>query len=106
MRINRLNLAGPLACASMISACAGSSPPVATPPRLTLPPAAIEPCRLPVLPSAPTRADLDAAYLERGERLVACELARRLAVETFEAQQTLDARWRDSLRPRRWWRPR
>lgn len=106
MRTNPLSLAAPLACASMIGACASSSPPAATPPRLALPPAAAEPCRLPVLPPEPTRADLETAYLERGEQLVACELARRLAVETFAAQQALDARWREAIRPRPWWRRR
>jgi len=43
---------------------------------------ALEPCRLPVLPDGPiTWADLERVYLERGEALVECDQARRLALE-------------------------
>lgn len=94
-----------LACASMTGACASASPPAAAPPRLTLPSAATEPCRLPTLPPEPTRADLEIGYLTRGEALVACELARRLATETFTTQQALEARWREAVAPRRRWWP-
>lgn len=43
---------------------------------------ALEPCRLPVLPDGPiTWADLERVYLERGEAIVSCDQARRLALE-------------------------
>jgi hypothetical protein len=64
------------------------------PPRLTLPDEAVQPCQLAVLPDRPTRADLDAAYVTRGAQLVACEGARRLAVETLLAERALQDRAR------------
>jgi len=53
---------------------------------LTLPEAARTPCRLPVLPDNPTQADLDAAYLARGEAVAVCDGRRDLAVQSFDAQ--------------------
>lgn len=53
---------------------------------LTLPTAARTKCRLPVLPDNPTQADLDAAYLARGEAIAVCEGRRDLAVQSFDAQ--------------------
>ena len=92
----------PLASLSMIASCAVSLPSSAPPPRLNLPTAAITPCVLPVLPEAPSRADLDVAYAERGARLVACEGARRLAVETLLAERAIQDQWRAEIdrRPR------
>lgn len=92
----------PLASLVMIASCASSPPPSAPPPRLSLPTAATTPCVLAVLPEAPTQADLDVAYAERGARLVACEGARRLAVETLMAERALQDRWREATgeRPR------
>lgn len=58
-------------------------------PRLSLPTAATAPCRLPILPDAPTQADLERVYVERGAALIACDGARRLAVAAFEAQNAL-----------------
>jgi hypothetical protein len=52
---------------------------------------------LAVLPEAPTRADLDVAYAERGAGLVACEGARRLAVESLLAERALQDRWRADI---------
>lgn len=85
-----------LACALMIASCANSPPPSrAAPPSLTLPAAALRPCRLATLPPDATLADLETAYARRGADLAACDAARALAVEAFRAQQTLD-RGRDS----------
>ncbi|MDP1642065.1 MAG: hypothetical protein Q8L59_07755 [Phenylobacterium sp.] len=37
----------------------------------------------------PTLADLEIGYVTRGAQIVACDAARRLAVETYEAQRSL-----------------
>ncbi|WP_439476190.1 hypothetical protein [Brevundimonas sp.] len=81
--------------------CAASLPPSAEPPRLTLPEAAATPCVLELLPAAPTLADLEVAYVERGARLVACENARASAVETLTAERALQDRWRGETDARR-----
>ena len=85
-------LIAPIGCAIMTANCAASRPPSVTPPRLILPDEAIRPCQLAVLADRPTRADLDAAYVTRGAQLVACEAARRLAVETLLAERALHDR--------------
>jgi hypothetical protein len=82
-----------LACAIMTAGCATSRPDPVKPPRLTLPDAALKACVLPVLPADPTTADLDAAYLARGAQIVACDGARRLAVETLTAERRLTDEW-------------
>lgn len=92
----------------MTASCAASLPPSAEPPRLTLPLAATTPCILERLPDTPNEADLEIAYMERGARLVACEGARGLAVETLMAERVLQDRWhRETVarhRPRVWFR--
>jgi len=85
---------GLLALSGMTVSCAASLPPSADPPRLVLSPAAATPCVLERLPETPTQGDLDVAYVERGLRLVACESARALAVETLLAERALQDRWR------------
>ena len=97
-----------LALASMTANCAASRPPSAAPPRLILPRAAATPCVLERLPEAPTQADLEVAYVERGARLVACESARALAVETLVAERALQDQWQRGIeaRPRRRFRLR
>lgn len=87
----------------MIASCAVLPPPSAEPPRLILPQAAATPCVLERLPEAPTQADLEVAYVERGVRLVACEGARALAVDTLLAERALQDQWRreTGARPRR-----
>jgi len=96
-----------LALPGMTASCAASLPLSAELPRLTLPREATTPCVLERLPQAPTQADLDVAYIERGARLVACENARALAVETLTAERALQDRWRrenDSRRRPAIWR--
>ena len=42
-----------------------------------------------VLPGVATIADLEAAYVQRGEQLVRCDGARRLAVETLLTERAM-----------------
>lgn len=84
----------------MTTSCAGWRPILATePPRLVLPDAARRPCALAVLPDDPVRADLEAAYMVRGAQIVACDGARRLAVDTLLAERDAQDRWRMSRWP-------
>lgn len=92
--ISPLMRIAPLVCAIMTASCAGSPPPSVLPPRLTLPQAALKPCRLDRLPAAPTQADLEASYMARGQALAECDAARQTAVETLEAERALQDRWR------------
>ena len=85
---------GSVASLIMIARCAVSPPRSAPPPRLALPAEATTPCRLDRLPDRPTLADLEASYMARGADLVACDAARRLAVETLAAEHALQERWR------------
>jgi len=84
------NTAALIACAAMTASCAGS-PPISTvaPTRLTLPEVAKRPCALTTLPAEPTAGDLDTAYVLRGAQIVACDGARRLAVETLLAERAM-----------------
>ncbi|KRB52675.1 MAG: hypothetical protein IV099_11660 [Phenylobacterium sp.] len=54
-----------------------------------MPEVAKRPCHLRRLPPSPTTADLEVSFAMRGADLAACELARKLAVETFDAQSAL-----------------
>ena len=62
-------------------------PPAPDPVRLSVPIEATRPCRLVTLGPSPTLADLESAYLARGEALVACDAARRLALATLMAER-------------------
>ena len=70
-----------------------------------LPEIAAAPCALARLPKAPDRADLEIAYMTRGAQLVACDGARRLAVETLLAERAMRDRWGADQAParRRFW---
>jgi hypothetical protein len=82
------------ACMIMTASCAASRPPSAVaPPRLILPEAATRPCDLAVLPEGATAADLEAVYVRRGGQVLACDAARRLAVETLAAERKLIDAW-------------
>ncbi|WP_374389930.1 hypothetical protein [Brevundimonas sp.] len=88
--LNRIAL---IACAVMTTSCAASrQTSTVAPARLLLPEAATRPCALAVLPAGPTVADLEAAYVLRGSQIVACDGARRLAVETLLAERALQDR--------------
>jgi len=79
-----------LVCMAMIASCA-VSPRISTvaPPRLALPDATLRPCSLATLPAEPTVGDLEAGYMLRGAQVVACDGARRLAVETLIAERAM-----------------
>ena len=84
-----------IVCVSMTAACASWLPTSAPPPdpvrapRVAVPETALEPCKLITLPTDReiTWAELEAAYLLRGQHLVACEMARQLAVDTLMAER-------------------
>ena len=90
MPMNPWKAVAPIVCAAMTASCAGS-PPVSTaaPVRLALPETARRPCALAILPAEPTASDLEAAYVERGAQIAACDGARRMAVETLDAERTM-----------------
>lgn len=92
--LSRWTPLAPLVCASMIAGCAISPPPSVPPPQLILPEAATTPCRLDRLPDAPTQADLEASYANRGAALVLCDAARAMAADTLRNERALQARWR------------
>lgn len=71
------------------------------PPRLSIPTAATQPCRLDLLPETQTVGDLRASYARRGEALVICDGARDLAVQTLIAERELQDRWREETQPKR-----
>jgi hypothetical protein len=76
------------ACATLTASCASRPPSSA--PRIETPAEAARPCGLYRLPERPTQADLEIGYANRGAQLVACESARRLAVQTHEAEHALE----------------
>lgn len=58
-----------------------------------MPATATTTCALPRLPEAPTLADLESAYTARGAALIACDGARRLAVETHAGEHVDEDAW-------------
>ena len=82
-------LSGLLGFTTLIGGCAKPPPTSVAAPRLALAAEARAPCALHMLPSQPTLSDLEIGYVTRGAQIVACDAARRLAVETYEAQQAL-----------------
>ena len=96
-----LTLIGLIALVAPTANCASSSPiSLDVPPRIEMPQTASAPCELYVLPPHPSQGDLDIGYATRGAQLVACDVARRLAVATFEAEHKLQKK--QPVR-RRWW---
>jgi hypothetical protein len=85
----------------MTSNCASSPRTFKAAPRLDMPTEALRPCTLVRLPERATQADLDIAYASRGAELVACDAARRLAVQTHEAEHQLEERLTDPKTPRK-----
>ena len=55
--------------------------------------AATKSCRLPRLAQPATLGALEAAYVERGAAILACDQARAAVVETLEAEHALIDRW-------------
>lgn len=79
-----------LACALTTTSCASRLPASPAAPRLEMPTEARQPCELHRLPQVPTQADLEVGYATRGAQIVACDAARRLAVETLDAEHALE----------------
>jgi hypothetical protein len=80
---------GLLACAPTIASCA-SSPTLPAAPRIEAPPEARRTCEIHLLPERPTLADLEIGYATRGAQIAACDAARRLAVQTHDAEHALE----------------
>lgn len=83
MRLSRLIMVALTGFVALTGGCATLRPSIAAPapPRIEPPELATQACRLPILPEGPvTWADLERVYLERGEALIACDQARRLAL--------------------------
>jgi hypothetical protein len=55
-----------------------------------MPAEAARACSLYLLPTAPTRVDLEIGYATRGAQVVACDAARALAVQTHQAEHALE----------------
>lgn len=89
--MRRWILCAPIACALMTSSCAKPRPVLPAAPQLGMPSEARRPCELHRLPAIPTQADLEIGYATRGAQIVACDAARRLAVETHDAEHGLEA---------------
>lgn len=49
---------------------------------------ASRPCDLHRLPETPTVGDLEVGYMIRGRQIADCDAARRLVVQTLEAERT------------------
>lgn len=77
-------------CATLTASCASRIPTSPAAPRIATPAEAARPCALYVLPEAPTHADLEIGYATRGAQIVACDAARRLAVQTHDAEHALE----------------
>lgn len=90
---------GLFACAPMIASCA-SSPTLPAAPRIETPPEARRTCEIHLLSERPTLADLEIGYATRGAQIVACDAARRLAVQTHEAEHALEEQARRPAKPR------
>lgn len=84
-----------LGCALMMSSCA-TRPVSPAAPRLAMPAEARRACELHRLPDGATQADLEVGYATRGAQIVACDAARRLAVETHNAEHVLEEEARGS----------
>ncbi len=90
--ICRFRLTVLIVCALTMTSCAASRPTSGVaPPRLTLPAQAVRPCELHRMPADATLADLEIGYVTRGAQIVACDTARRLAVETLRAERAAQA---------------
>jgi hypothetical protein len=68
-----------------------------------MPQEAMRPCTLQRLPEHPTVGDLESAFEARGGALIACNAARRLAVDTYFAQQKLVEDQQEGRKSRGWW---
>ena len=88
-------------CAMLTASCANSRPSLPAAPQIEMPAQARAPCDLYRLPDAPTQADLEIGYATRGAQVAACDAARKLAVETHDAEHALEAEGRGKRAGRR-----
>jgi hypothetical protein len=68
-----------------------------------MPQEASRPCTLYRLPENPRASDLETGYAARGADLLACDAARRLAVQTHDAEHRLEAKQARARASRPWW---
>jgi hypothetical protein len=92
--MNRWTLIASLGFALSTSACASKLRTLPAAPQLTMPTEATRPCELSRLPANPTLADLELGYARRGVQILACDGARRLAVQTHADEHALEAKAR------------
>ncbi len=59
------------------------------PPELVLPPEVARPCDLATLTDDASLVALEAAYMRRGQQLLACDAARAMAVEILKTERSL-----------------
>ena len=85
-------------CAMLTASCASPRPSLPAAPQIEMPAQARVPCDLYRLPDGATQADLEIGYATRGAHVAACDAARRLAVETHDAEHALEARGRGERR--------
>lgn len=89
-----------LVCASMTTSCAGFVPrsvqdaPEADPPQVQAPAEVLLPCLLATLPPAPTNADRDTIFAERGLGILQCDTKRELAVLALQKEHDAMAAWK------------
>ena len=77
-------------CAIAIGGCATPARISRAAPRIETPAEAKRACEIYRLPAAPTIADLEIGYATRGSQILACDAARRLAVDTHDAEHALE----------------
>ena len=78
-------------CAMLTVSCAAPRQTLPAAPQLEMPLTARRPCDLHRLPETATEADLEVGYAARGIQIAACDAARRLAVDTHDAEHALEA---------------
>lgn len=88
--MSRWILTACLAFGLTTSSCAKPPPRLPAAPRLAMPEEARRPCELPRLPESATMAELEVVFASRGAAIVSCDAARRLAVETLDAEHALE----------------
>ena len=100
MRTNRSILTALTACVMLTTACARPVPPSAIPraPQREMPATARQACALPLLPATATWADLEEVVVARGAALIACDVARQLAVDVHDAEHADEAAWLNNPR--------
>lgn len=102
-RLTRIALVG---CGMLMTSCAGWTPRLTGAPQIEMPAEARKACSLSRLPENPTEGDLEALAQSRGADIVACDAARRLAVQIHDDEHALEAKAdaERAARARPWWK--